>query len=143
MSVRVTLEDVRVVLGGSEILHGVSLELAAGEFLTLLGPSGSGKTTTLNVIAGLVPTTGGDVRFDDTSIVARPSHDRDIGMVFQSYALFPHMTVEQNIEFALHARRVPRGDRRGIDASSTAHGMTAGPPRAILDTCSTASSPTR
>jgi putative spermidine/putrescine transport system ATP-binding protein len=114
MSVRVTLEDVRVVLGGSEILHGVSIELTAGEFLTLLGPSGSGKTTTLNVIAGLVPTTGGDVRFDDASVVARPSHDRDIGMVFQSYALFPHMTVGQNIEFALQARKVPRADRRGI-----------------------------
>jgi putative spermidine/putrescine transport system ATP-binding protein len=114
MSVRVSLEDVRVVLGGSEILRGVSLELSPGEFLTLLGPSGSGKTTTLNVIAGLVPTTGGDVRFDDTSVVARPSHDRDIGMVFQSYALFPHMTVGQNIEFALHARGIPRGDRRAI-----------------------------
>jgi putative spermidine/putrescine transport system ATP-binding protein len=114
VSVRVSLEDVRVVLGGSEILHGVSIDLAAGEFLTLLGPSGSGKTTTLNVIAGLVGTTGGDVRFDETSVAGRPSHDRDIGMVFQSYALFPHMTVGQNIEFALHARKVPRAERRGI-----------------------------
>ncbi len=114
MSVRVSLDDVRVVLGGTEILHGVSLDLAPGEFLTLLGPSGSGKTTTLNVIAGLVPTTGGDVRFGDTSVVDRSSHDRDIGMVFQSYALFPHMTVGQNVEFALHARKVPRADRRAI-----------------------------
>ena len=114
MSVRVALQDVRVVLGGSEILHGVSLELAPGEFVTLLGPSGSGKTTTLNVVAGLVGTSGGDVRFDDASVVARPSHDRDIGMVFQSYALFPHMTVGQNIEFALQARKVPRADRQAI-----------------------------
>jgi len=108
MSVRVTLEDVRVVLGGSEILHGVSLELSAGEFITLLGPSGSGKTTTLNVVAGLVPTTGGDVRFDDTSVVAQPSHDRDIGMVFQSYALFPHMTVAQNVAFGPQRKKLAR-----------------------------------
>ena len=114
MSVRVSLDDVRVVLGGAEILHGVSLDLAPGEFLTLLGPSGSGKTTTLNVVAGLVPTVAGDVRFDDTSVVDRPSQDRDIGMVFQSYALFPHMTVGGNIEFALHARKVPRSERRAI-----------------------------
>jgi putative spermidine/putrescine transport system ATP-binding protein len=114
VSVRVTLEDVRVVLGGSEILHGVSIDLAAGEFLTLLGPSGSGKTTTLNVIAGLVGTTAGDVRFGDISVAGRASHDRDIGMVFQSYALFPHMTVGRNIEFALQARKVARSERRAI-----------------------------
>jgi len=108
MSVELSLEDVRVVLGGNEILCGVSLDIAPGEFLTLLGPSGSGKTTTLNVIAGLVPSSGGDVRFDGKSVDKRPAHDRDIGLVFQSYALFPHMTVGENVSFPLRTRKVPK-----------------------------------
>ncbi|MGX6446613.1 ABC transporter ATP-binding protein [Patulibacter sp. S7RM1-6] len=114
MSVRLTLEDVRVTLGGKPILHGVSLDVAPGEFLTLLGPSGSGKTTTLNVVAGLVPTSGGHVRFDAESVEKRPPHDRDIGLVFQSYALFPHMTVGENVAFPLMTRGVPKGQRRPI-----------------------------
>jgi putative spermidine/putrescine transport system ATP-binding protein len=114
VSVRLTLDDVKVVLGGNEILHGVSLEVEPGEFVTLLGPSGSGKTTTLNVIAGLVETSGGHVRFDDEPVEDRPAHDRDIGLVFQSYALFPHMTVGQNVAFPLVARKFPRAERRDV-----------------------------
>lgn len=114
MSVRLSLEDVKVVLGGNEILHGVSLDVEPGEFVTLLGPSGSGKTTTLNVIAGLVETSGGHVRFDDDPVEGRPAHDRDIGLVFQSYALFPHMTVGDNVAFPLVARRVPKRKQREI-----------------------------
>jgi putative spermidine/putrescine transport system ATP-binding protein len=113
MSVSLTLEDVRVVLGGSEILHGVSLDVARGEFVTLLGPSGSGKTTTLNVIAGLEKSSSGHVRFDGKRVENRPAHDRDIGFVFQSYALFPHMTVGANIAFGLGTRRVAKATRRG------------------------------
>jgi putative spermidine/putrescine transport system ATP-binding protein len=114
MSVRLSLEEVRVVLGGNEILHGVSIDVAPGEFLTLLGPSGSGKTTTLNVIAGLEAASGGHVRFDDKSIEHRPAHARDIGMVFQSYALFPHMTVGDNVAFGLGRRKVPKAERRKV-----------------------------
>jgi putative spermidine/putrescine transport system ATP-binding protein len=108
MSVELGLEDVRVILGGNEILCGVSLDIAPGEFLTLLGPSGSGKTTTLNVIAGLVANSGGHVRFDGESVDKRPAHDRDIGLVFQSYALFPHMTVAENLSFPLRTRKIPK-----------------------------------
>jgi putative spermidine/putrescine transport system ATP-binding protein len=114
MSVRLSLEGVRVVLGGAEILHGVSMDVAPGEFVTLLGPSGSGKTTTLNVVAGLVETSGGHVRFDGAPVERRPAHDRDIGLVFQSYALFPHMTVGENVAFPLLTRKVPRARRRAV-----------------------------
>lgn len=114
MSVRLSLEGVRVVLGGSEILHGVSMDVAPGEFVTLLGPSGSGKTTTLNVVAGLVETSGGHVRFDGAPVEGRPAHDRDIGLVFQNYALFPHMTVGENVAFPLVTRKVARAERRVV-----------------------------
>ncbi|MBS1678494.1 MAG: ABC transporter ATP-binding protein [Actinobacteria bacterium] len=114
MSVALSLEDVRVHLGGNEILCGVSLDVAPGEFLTLLGPSGSGKTTTLNVIAGLVESSGGHVRFNGEAVDKRPSHSRDIGLVFQSYALFPHMTVGENVAFPLRTRKVPKAERGPI-----------------------------
>jgi putative spermidine/putrescine transport system ATP-binding protein len=108
MSVDLKLEAVRVSYGKTEILHGVSLDIRRGEFVTLLGPSGSGKTTTLNVVAGLVPITAGHVRFDGQAVEQRPPHARDIGLVFQSYALFPHMTVGENLSFGLRTRKVPR-----------------------------------
>ncbi|WP_320668970.1 ABC transporter ATP-binding protein [Patulibacter defluvii] len=114
MSVRLELEEVRVSLGGNDILHDVSLDVAPGEFVTLLGPSGSGKTTTLNVVAGLVPTVDGRVRFGGESVEKRPPHDRDIGLVFQSYALFPHMTVGENVAFPLMTRKVAKAERRAI-----------------------------
>jgi putative spermidine/putrescine transport system ATP-binding protein len=110
MSTELGLEDVRVVLGGNEILCGVSLDIAPGEFLTLLGPSGSGKTTTLNVIAGLVDASGGQIRFNGESVLKRAAHDRDIGLVFQSYALFPHMSVSENVSFPLRARKVSKSE---------------------------------
>jgi putative spermidine/putrescine transport system ATP-binding protein len=114
MSIELNLEDVKVVLGGNEILRGVSLRIEPGEFVTLLGPSGSGKTTTLNVIAGLVQTSGGHVHFDGQAVEKRAAHDRDIGLVFQSYALFPHMTVGENVSFPLRTRKVPKGERGAI-----------------------------
>src|ERR1700761_3833407 len=114
MSTELSLEDVRVHLGGKEILCGVSIDIQPGEFLTLLGPSGSGKTTTLNVIAGLIENTGGHVKFDGKPFDKRPAHDRDIGLVFQSYALFPHMTVGDNVSFPLRTRKVPKGERGPI-----------------------------
>lgn len=86
----------------------ISLRVAPGEFLTFLGPSGSGKTTTLKMIAGLETPSNGDILIDDRSIVHLPVHKRSIGMVFQNYALFPHMTVSRNVAFPLEMRRIDK-----------------------------------
>jgi spermidine/putrescine ABC transporter ATP-binding subunit len=92
-------------------VRGVSLDIAGGEFLTLLGPSGSGKTTTLMMIAGFETPTTGDIAIDGHSVVTLPPHKRNIGMVFQNYALFPHLTVAENIGFPLRQRGVERSTR--------------------------------
>lgn len=88
----------------------VTLDIAPGEFITLLGPSGSGKTTTLMMVAGFVLPTSGQILVNGEDIAFRPPHKRNIGMVFQNYALFPHMTVAENIAFPLKMRKWP-GDR--------------------------------
>src|SRR5580698_7950692 len=107
-----------VVLSGLEkrydnvgAVRGVSLDIRSGEFLTLLGPSGSGKTTTLMMIAGFEVPSAGDIAIDGRSVVALPPHKRNIGMVFQNYALFPHLTVAENIGFPLKQRGVDRATR--------------------------------
>jgi spermidine/putrescine ABC transporter ATP-binding subunit len=89
-------------------VDGITLAIEAGEFLTLLGPSGSGKTTTLLMIAGFQLPTEGEVIVDDHPITYKPPHKRNVGMVFQNYALFPHMTVAQNISFPLEMRKVKK-----------------------------------
>ncbi len=89
-------------------VDGIDLAVEPGEFMTFLGPSGSGKTTTLNMIAGFEPVDGGSVLIAGADVTAVPAHRRDIGMVFQHYALFPHLTVAANIAFPLQRRRVPR-----------------------------------
>jgi putative spermidine/putrescine transport system ATP-binding protein len=88
----------------------VSLEIHAGEFVTLLGPSGSGKTTTLNLIAGFIELDEGEILLDGRPVSKLPAHKRNVGMVFQNYALFPHMTAVENIAFPLKQRRVPRAE---------------------------------
>ena len=90
----------------------ISVSLAQGEFMSFLGPSGSGKTTTLNMIAGLIEPTSGEMFLQSRSIVKLPPYKRNIGVVFQNYALFPHMTVAQNIAFPLEMRRVPKAEVR-------------------------------
>ena len=90
--------------GTAVAVEDVSLEVAEGEMIVLLGPSGCGKTTTLRMIAGFVEASGGDVLVDGRSILALPPHRRDLGLVFQSYALFPHMTVARNLGFGLEMR---------------------------------------
>lgn len=90
---------------------GVSLDICSGEFLTLLGPSGSGKTTTLMMIAGFELPSKGEIAIDGMSVVEKPPHHRNIGMVFQNYALFPHLTVAENIGFPLKQRGVPKLER--------------------------------
>src|SRR3984957_14760723 len=97
--------------GNVGAVRGVSLDIRSGEFLTLLGPSGSGKTTTLLMIAGFEVPTVGDIAIDGQSVVVLPPHKRNIGMVFQNYALFPHMTVAENIGFPLKQRGVDRATR--------------------------------
>src|SRR5438034_6696152 len=104
--VLVTLANVHKAYGRVVALNDLSLDIAEGEFLTILGPSGSGKTTTLMLIAGFERPTRGEIFIRGESVVARPPEKRDIGMVFQSYALFPHMTVFDNVAFPLRARRL-------------------------------------
>ncbi|MFI7135098.1 ABC transporter ATP-binding protein [Nonomuraea sp. NPDC050153] len=98
----------------------VSLSIKPGEFITLLGPSGSGKTTTLNIIAGFDHPTAGELTVDGTAIAATPAHKRDMGMVFQHYALFPHMTVAENIAYPLKQRKVPKARRAELVAAALA-----------------------
>jgi putative spermidine/putrescine transport system ATP-binding protein len=96
--------------GDLAALDGISLNMPAGEFVTLLGPSGSGKTTTLNMIAGFLQPDEGHILMNGKPIEAVPPHRRNIGMVFQNYALFPHMTAAANIAFPLKQRKVPKGE---------------------------------
>jgi putative spermidine/putrescine transport system ATP-binding protein len=108
--VKMRAEGLSKHYGDTVALHPIDLELRAGELLTLLGPSGSGKTTLLQIISGLVPPTSGRLYIDGADRTHSPVHQRDIGVVFQNYALFPHLTVYENIAFPLQMR--------GIDASS-------------------------
>jgi ABC-type Fe3+/spermidine/putrescine transport system ATPase subunit len=108
----VSLSDVTVRYGEVAAVTSLSLEVAAGEFLAILGPSGSGKTTTMRVIGGFVRPTAGSVRISGIDVGDLPPFKRDANTVFQSYALFPHMTVEDNVAYALKMRRVGRGERR-------------------------------
>jgi putative spermidine/putrescine transport system ATP-binding protein len=91
--------------GATTVLGGVNLGVAKGEFVSLLGPSGCGKTTLLRIVAGLLGVDRGTVQLDGQDITALPSHKRDVGVVFQNYALFPHLTVAENVAFGLKARR--------------------------------------
>jgi multiple sugar transport system ATP-binding protein len=107
-----TIKDVHKVYGkNTHILKGINLEIEAGEFLILVGPSGCGKSTLLSIIAGLDDPTSGQVFIGERDVTHLPSKDRDIAMVFQSYALYPSMTVAQSIAFGLEIRKVPKAER--------------------------------
>ena len=111
------LRQLTRAFGAAKAVDRVSLDVPAGAFVSLIGPSGSGKTTTLNLIAGFLAPDSGDILLDERSIADVPPHKRNIGMVFQSYSLFPHMTVAENVGFPLRMRtRLSRQDaRRRID----------------------------
>ena len=109
---KVWLEDVTKLYGSVVALSEIDLEVLGGEFLTLLGPSGSGKTTVLNLIAGMVGPTAGRIWIDGRDITDLPPNKRGLGMVFQNYALMPHMTVFENVAFPLRVRKVAMGEIR-------------------------------
>lgn len=102
----VIVDQVSCDFSGNRVLHDTDLAIQAGEFFTLLGPSGSGKTTLLRIIAGLIDFTSGSVAIDGADVTHLPTQQRDIGFVFQNYALFPHLTVAQNIAFGLKIRKI-------------------------------------
>ena len=116
MSVAIKIADVVKRHGENTTIPELSLHIQEGEFFTLLGPSGCGKTTLLRMIAGFNSIEGGTISFNDDVVNDRPPKDRNIGMVFQNYAVFPQMTVGKNVGFGLTNRRTPKGD---IAAEST------------------------
>jgi putative spermidine/putrescine transport system ATP-binding protein len=108
---KIQLRNLSKRFGGLAAVDDISLDVPAGSFVSLLGPSGSGKTTTLNLIAGFLTADSGDILFNGQSVANVPPHHRNIGMVFQSYALFPHLTVAQNVAFPLKMRTsLPKAD---------------------------------
>ncbi|EOD67073.1 ABC transporter ATP-binding protein [Amycolatopsis vancoresmycina] len=110
------LDGVSRSFGTANALRGLDLAIARGEFVALLGPSGCGKSTALNCLAGLLPLTAGSIWLDDTRIDGQPPEQRGFGMVFQNYALFPHMSVRANVGFGLKMRKVGRAEaRRRVD----------------------------
>ncbi len=108
MSHAVIIDHAVKTYGDFKAVNGISLQINPGEFFTLLGPSGCGKTTLLRMIAGFNTVDGGEIRFDDKVINNVPAHKRDIGMVFQNYAIFPHLNVADNVAYGLKARHVPK-----------------------------------
>ena len=109
----VRLDDVSKSYGRAEVLRGIDLEIGDGEFVVLVGPSGCGKSTLLRMIAGLEPITGGELTIGGRRMNDVPPRDRDIAMVFQSYALYPHMSVGRNMGFSLEIARRPKAERDG------------------------------
>jgi len=105
---RVVLNNIVKRYDGSVAVSEMSLDIRDGEFVALLGPSGCGKTTTLRMIAGFIEATEGSIHFGDKDVTNLPANKRNTGMVFQGFALFPHMTVAQNVAYGLEMRRVPK-----------------------------------
>ena len=108
--VQIDIENLSLSFGETEVLKGVNLAIRPGEFFAFLGPSGSGKSTLLRAIAGFGPTPKGQIKLDGQDIVGSVPWQRNVGMVFQSYALWPHMTVAKNVAFGLEERKVPSSE---------------------------------
>src|SRR5437588_11535921 len=122
-----SLQSISKRFGTTAAVDNISVDVERGEFFGLLGPSGCGKTTTLRIIAGLESTDSGSVGFEGRDITNLPPEHRGFGMVFQNYALFPHLNVSENVAFGLRARRVSTAsDRDGItisDRTNQAHDL--------------------
>ena len=116
-SVRLLIEDVHLSFGDTKVLEGVNLEIEPGEFFAFLGPSGSGKSTLLRAIAGFGPRPRGRILINGEDVLSMPAWKRNVGMVFQSYALWPHMTVLDNVAYGLRVRKVAAAGR--IDPGTT------------------------
>ncbi len=119
-SVGVSVRGVNLDYGAFRALHDITLEIAPGEFMSLLGPSGSGKSSLLGSLGGFGAPSSGSIWFGNADVTFTPPHRRGIGMVFQNYALFPHMSVGENVAFPLRARRIPKPEwqadvRRALD----------------------------
>jgi len=125
---RVQLQQIVKSYAGNTVLHGVDLDIAPGEFVSLLGPSGCGKTTLLRVLAGLEIADDGAVLLGGRDVSRVPTNKRDIGMVFQSYSLFPHLRVVDNTAFGLRRRGVSKADaaKRSLDADRLPHQLSGG-----------------
>jgi putative spermidine/putrescine transport system ATP-binding protein len=108
---RLSIGHLRKTYGDLTVVDDVAIDIADGEFLVLLGPSGCGKTTTLRMVAGFVPPSAGRITIGERDVTALPPWKRNCGLVFQSYALFPHMTVAENVAFGLEMRKIPQAER--------------------------------
>ena len=117
----VSLREVTKRFGETQVLSRIDAEIPAGTFAVLVGPSGCGKSTLLRLLAGLEEVSSGSIRFDDRDVTKLPPRERDLAMVFQSYALYPHMTVRDNLAFGLKLRNVPRAEiaERVAEAAKT------------------------
>src|SRR5712664_3428422 len=116
----VELKQVRKSFGSTQVVHGVDISIADGEFVVLVGPSGCGKSTLLRMIAGLEEITEGTISIGDLDVTELEPPDRDIAMVFQNYALYPHMSVRENLGFGRSVRRTPKSEivRRVTDVAA-------------------------
>jgi len=107
----IEIRDLAKSFGNVKAVDDISIDIESGEFITLLGPSGSGKTTVLRMIAGFEDPDAGSIKLNGEDITHLPPFDRDVNTVFQDYALFPHMSVQENVEYGLRTRKVPKAER--------------------------------
>src|SRR5215213_11518091 len=121
----VGIRDVSKAFGPTQVIHGVDISIADGEFVVLVGPSGCGKSTLLRMIAGLEDISGGEIRIGERVVNNVPPKERDIAMVFQNYALYPHMTVADNMGFSLKLKRAPKAEiKQRVDGAAEILGLT-------------------
>src|SRR5512138_1983181 len=121
----VAIRDVRKAFGATAVIHGVDISIRDGEFVVLVGPSGCGKSTLLRMIAGLENITAGEIRIGERVVNNAPPKERDVAMVFQNYALYPHMTVAANMGFSLMLRGAPRTEiEKSVKRAAEILGLT-------------------
>eukprot|EP00521_Asterionellopsis_glacialis_P000390 CAMPEP_0195249942 /NCGR_PEP_ID=MMETSP0706-20130129/2419_1 /TAXON_ID=33640 /ORGANISM="Asterionellopsis glacialis, Strain CCMP134" /LENGTH=137 /DNA_ID=CAMNT_0040301847 /DNA_START=249 /DNA_END=658 /DNA_ORIENTATION=- len=106
----ISLKDIKKRYGKTEVIHGVSVDIEDGEFIVIVGPSGCGKSTLLRMVAGLETISEGEIQIDGGRVNEKEPMDRDIAMVFQNYALYPHMSVRQNMAYSLKIAKVPASE---------------------------------